>query len=381
SHFIAETPQTKRVGAEAMGKMKKTTARIFSLLFFGVLALCGASASKKATDTKVQNLGHKITGLERQLQTDGNMCSNGLPGYEASKVCCPLSCGTCGGPGCSKLGDGCCTSDVKDSGELCSDTKAAPCIIDDDDDDVVVDDNTCSNGLSGYEASKVCCPLSCGTCGGPGCSKLGDGCCTSDVKDSGALCSETQAAPCYIDDDDVVVDDNTCSNGLPGYEASKVCCPLSCGTCGGPGCSKLGDGCCTSDVKDSGALCSETQAAPCYIDDDDDDDVVIDGNTCSNGLPGYEASKVCCPLSCGTCGGPGCSKLGDGCCTSDVKDSGALCSETKAAPCIIGDGVIDDPMCSNGLPGYEASKVCCPLSCGTCGGPGCSKLGDGCCTS
>ncbi len=47
-----------------------------------------------------------------------------------------------------------------------------------------------------------------------------------------------------------------------------MCCPLSCGTCGGEGCSKLGEGCCTSDVKDSGDLCSETKAAPCNIDDD-----------------------------------------------------------------------------------------------------------------
>ncbi|CAM9886006.1 unnamed protein product, partial [Hapterophycus canaliculatus] len=51
--------------------------------------------------------------------------------------------------------------------------------------------------------------------------------------------------------------------------------------------------------------------------------------TCSNGLTGYEASKVCCPASCGSCGGSGCSKRGDGCCTSDVKDSGVLCSVSK----------------------------------------------------
>eukprot|EP00752_Nemacystus_decipiens_P006649 g5977.t1 len=111
-------------------------------------------------------------------------------------------------------------------------------------------------------------------------SLLGEGCCTSDVKDSGELCSETMVAPCIIDDKD---GDDACSNGLPGYEASDVCCPLSCGTCGGSGCSQLGEGCCTSDVKDSGELCSETMAAPCIIDDKDGDD----DQTCSNGLPGW----------------------------------------------------------------------------------------------
>ncbi|CAM9499442.1 unnamed protein product, partial [Hapterophycus canaliculatus] len=57
--------------------------------------------------------------------------------------------------------------------------------------------------------------------------------------------------------------------------------------------------------------------------------------TCSNGLAGYEASDVCCPLSCGTCGGKGCSSRGDWCCTSDVKESGDMCSTTGSAPCII----------------------------------------------
>eukprot|EP00903_Cladosiphon_okamuranus_P018651 g17166.t1 len=63
-------------------------------------------------------------------------------------------------------------------------------------------------------------------------------------------------------------EDQTCSNGVPGYESANVCCPLGCGTCGGDSCSELGEGCCTSDVKDSGALCSVTKAAPCNIDGD-----------------------------------------------------------------------------------------------------------------
>eukprot|EP00752_Nemacystus_decipiens_P015748 g14060.t1 len=218
---------------------------------------------------------------------------------------------------------------------------------------------------------------------------LGEGCCTSGVKDSGDLCSETMAAPCIIDDDDVD-EDQTCSNGLPGYEANDVCCPLSCGTCGGVGCSQLGEGCCTSGVKDSGDMCSETMAAPCIIDDDVDEE----GQTCSNGLPGYEANDVCCPLSCGTCGGVGCSQLGEGCCTSGVKDSGDLCSETMAAPCIIDDDVDEDmtpaptpapvmepaptpapvmeeeeQMCTAGVAGILEKDVCCPLSCGECGAP------------
>lgn len=61
-------------------------------------------------------------------------------------------------------------------------------------------------------------------------------------------------------------------------------------------------------------------------------------STCSNGLAGYEASNVCCPVSCGTCGGLGCGSLGDGCCTSDVLESGDMCSTTGSAPCVIVGG-------------------------------------------
>ncbi|CAN0234859.1 unnamed protein product, partial [Scytosiphon promiscuus] len=48
-------------------------------------------------------------------------------------VCCEASCGTCGGSGCSRRGNGqfsCCTSNIKDVGEICSEKKSSPCILD-----------------------------------------------------------------------------------------------------------------------------------------------------------------------------------------------------------------------------------------------------------
>ena len=71
---------------------------------------------------------------------------------------------------------------------------------------------------------------------------------------------------------------------------------------------------------------------------------VASGQTCSNGLAGYEASKVCCPVGCGQCGGSGCSALdggGDACCTANVMAAGTLCSESKAAPCNIDTASVD----------------------------------------
>lgn len=65
-----------------------------------------------------------------------SMCSNGLPGVEASSLdaCCVAECGTCGGIGCTPVNStltsaDCCATEIVDSGSLCSDTGAAPCII------------------------------------------------------------------------------------------------------------------------------------------------------------------------------------------------------------------------------------------------------------
>eukprot|EP00903_Cladosiphon_okamuranus_P006680 g6520.t1 len=302
--------------------------------------------------------------------TEAQTCSNSLAGYEASDVCCPLSCGRCGGSGCSKLSGGaddCCTKNVKASGDKCSETKAAPCIIDTDtvdpgDGGDGDDDRTCPGGIPGINAKDiVCCPLECGTCAGKGCSGRPGGassCCGGGVKANHGLCSVEGKAPCVIDDDPAptpvtptpapvppVGGGNTCSNGLPGYEASDVCCPLSCGRCGGSGCSKLGDGCCTSKVKDSGDKCSETKSAPCIIDTDTVDPG--DGQTCPGGIPGINTKDiVCCPLSCGTCAGKGCSGRPGGknaCCGGGILSTQGYCSDTNQAPCIIGDSPTPTP--------------------------------------
>ncbi|CAN0390355.1 unnamed protein product [Pylaiella littoralis] len=72
------------------------------------------------------------------------------------------------------------------------------------------------------------------------------------------------------------VDEPTCSNGLPGYEAfsgeNHVCCPVGCNGCGGSNCSKIGKeagltraDCCTGGVLSNQVYCSASGAAPCII--------------------------------------------------------------------------------------------------------------------
>eukprot|EP00903_Cladosiphon_okamuranus_P016927 g15603.t1 len=51
------------------------------------------------------------------------------------QYCCPATCGRCGGVGCSQLPggeDNCCTSKIKERGDMCAVTGAAPCRIPED---------------------------------------------------------------------------------------------------------------------------------------------------------------------------------------------------------------------------------------------------------
>ncbi|CAN0202574.1 unnamed protein product, partial [Ascophyllum nodosum] len=60
-------------------------------------------------------------------------CRNELPGVQSGDVCCSAECGTCGGTGCSGRPGGrdeCCVGTISSSGVLCSESGAAPCIVD-----------------------------------------------------------------------------------------------------------------------------------------------------------------------------------------------------------------------------------------------------------
>ncbi|CAM9729407.1 unnamed protein product, partial [Hapterophycus canaliculatus] len=61
--------------------------------------------------------------------------------------------------------------------------------------------------------------------------------------------------------------------------------------------------------------------------------------SCSgNGGVLSDSGTSCCPASCGSCGGHGCSGRGDGadsCCTSNIEDAGITCAENGAAPCLV----------------------------------------------
>lgn len=67
---------------------------------------------------------------------------------------------------------------------------------------------------------------------------------------------------------------------------------------------------------------------------------------CEDSIPGIQSSNVCCPASCGSCGGTGCARRDGGlnfsgieaCCGGGVRSLDRDCSVTGAAPCVFPEG-------------------------------------------
>ncbi|CAM9859867.1 unnamed protein product [Pylaiella littoralis] len=139
----------------------------------------------------------------------------------------------------------------------------------------------CGNGLAGIQTTNLdgitaCCPRGCKQCGGAGCDVSGlvegyysGSCCIQGGVELLKHCNATGAAPC-------VVNDQVCSNGMPGFEGEldgiTVCCSLGCGQCGGANCDIQAfpnygeEKCCIDTIIDSGNMCySPGATAPCII--------------------------------------------------------------------------------------------------------------------
>ncbi|CBJ33613.1 expressed unknown protein [Ectocarpus siliculosus] len=204
----------------------------------------------------------------------------------------------------------------------------------------------CDGGIVGIQQSDICCSSSCGSCGGTGCTSRDGGseaCCGGGVRASGRFCSVTGEAPCMTGPaptpeptpaptppptDEVPM----CDGGIVGIQQSDICCSSRCGSCGGTGCTSRDGGseaCCGGGVRASGRYCSVTGEAPCMTNE---------VPMCDGGIVGIQQSDVCCSLSCGSCGGTGCTSRDGGseaCCGGGVRASGRDCSVTGEAPCVV----------------------------------------------
>jgi len=199
-------------------------------------------------------------------------------------------------------------------------------------------DPTCQIGLL-PASGKFCCPESCGSCGGPGCSQRPGGasaCCVTNIETSGVSCDESNA-PCIVSNPEPQMDP-TCENGLLS-DNGEFCCKDSCGSCGGPGCSQRpggAAGCCVGHIENSQVSCDDS-IAPCIVSNPEPPNEPETGDpTCENGVL-TPNGKFCCKDTCGSCGGSGCSQRPGGvagCCVGHISRSGNTC-DASVAPCIM----------------------------------------------
>eukprot|EP00904_Undaria_pinnatifida_P009763 jgi/Undpi1/5917/HiC_scaffold_2.g01191.m1 len=88
-------------------------------------------------------------------------------------------------------------------------------------------------------------------------------------------------------------EEETCSNGLPGYQHGVVCCPLACGQCGGSGCENIAgtagaSDCCSDIILAADVDCDPTAivpvVAPCIVGTVDEVEIANDAINAATGL-------------------------------------------------------------------------------------------------
>jgi len=212
---------------------------------------------------------------------------------------------------------------------------------------------SCPNGGIFDSTSKFCCPNSCGECGGYGCDARPGGagqCCTSQITES---CDES-SLPCIASSTT-----SACPTGGIANSSGKVCCPESCGECGGYGCHLRPGGaakCCTGSVTN---LCSESDL-PCVADGgnstesppsassttpeptpQEENGVCEDGGILATfRYVGSCEINVCCPKTCPSCDASFECSLEPECCAQNIArnvhltDKDVSCND-NAPPCVV----------------------------------------------
>lgn len=243
--------------------------------------------------------------------------------------------------------------------------------------------------VAGIVRSDVVCPKMCGQCGGSNCNKKpggGSNCCVSEVESSRRSC-ETHMPPCV-------------RSGLPGMgkdlyrmpKARPVPPPPPAGMYSGAGpSSRSGSGGGSSRGSQGSSFGANTPESGSSggeesLDGDNGSDTGSSPppSTMKRGRGAVCRGNICCPKSCGRCGGRGCGRRpgGQSCCISVVKKLGRNC-DRFAPPCIKNNNK-DQRSSGSRQTGICKSTVCCAASCGVCGGKGCHRRqggGENCCTS
>jgi len=274
--------------------------------------------------------------------------------------CCHKDCGQCGGGGCKNDplgGNNCCGSIIEADGRVCSsEGTVAPCIYSDK---KYAECKTDVNRESTSGPNNEC--------------ETADDCCKGYdclVNLRRQLVPGPSVSYCTIAWGNV--DTKGCcvkNGGIPDIHGS-TCCDSACGTCGGSSCGLLPggkDNCCAGVIRrntaaDKCPLQPFSGTPPC----------AVDTMFCSEGILSPNG-EVCCDSDCGSCGGAGCKARPGGreCCAAGIMD---YCDHSGSITCKV------PHFCMDGIVNPE-NTICCPASCGSCGGTGCEARpgGSQCC--
>merc|ERR1711939_1251794 len=267
-----------------------------------------------------------------------------------SKVCCPKSCGTCGGPGCASFPGGtseCCVGNgykygITASKKSCSDN-APPCIIMGDAPATPTTEMAAvaAPACAAVGKSDMCSEACVSTCRGSAPGFKVAGCVTESYCSAGGAPSWAVGSVCTCpktkaplvptcdaaDKSDLCVGyacSSTCRGSAPGFKVTGCAIEKYCTTPPSWAQTSL---CSCPSAKPEPPPAPATGQGSCPADG-------IEGKVAAAFAQTVGGSKVCCPKSCGTCGGPGCASFPGGtseCCVGNGYRYGITASK-KSCP-------------------------------------------------
>lgn len=139
------------------------------------------------------------------------------------------------------------------------------------------------------------------------------------------------------------------------------------------------DLCCTGRIRDSGVMCSETQGAPCIVENDGESCTAL-AKAVSNPILRIARYAAFMHSACACSAGYFAQSSADAAMCVNIpcqRDSQMLPVVSRTPARCDACSCCVEAVCSNGLTGVQNGDVCCETSCGTCGGGGCAKLPGG----
>ena len=293
-------------------------------------------------------------------------------------VCCPATCGTCGGAKCGDQPggwDNCCATGVKTANVVCATPAQSACVMPppvlgppppskfgvkvdlgftqptwgDPAQTLHAHTAWCHAGVRGSKTMEsVCCAGTCGQCGGPACASLPggyDACCTGPIVKNNITCTDGNSFGCIVPMVNQVAEEervtalepfafspSKCFNSLKArtflFDASVA---ATCAT-DKPAPAWYRHNAYQPEIGAKAGLHLALKRAQSKMASKD-----VSG-MCVNGVHSTRTEHLCCDSQCGSCGGAGCEsrKGGKGrCCATGLTYANVTCTHADQTACLL----------------------------------------------